>query len=277
MDQPRTSKDSTSAGEGLHMRGPFGIELVLHGTFFWLLFGLFLFSYARGDDGGQMLLQGLSTLLVVCSVLLHEFAHAVTAKKLGVPVTDVQIRMFYGVARIGPIPSIREEAIIASAGPAANLLLAGLLVPFLPATHFSLQAMAESPLTVFFTVNALMGAINLIPALPLDGGRITRALLMPAVGVERATTIVLALGLLVSVGFCLVPVAFGFSLASLPVGLVGLWLLTLLISESRRENLLREGRRVQKHVEMERLTLGTATSDREFPPSKEFPRGEAEP
>jgi Zn-dependent protease len=253
MHEPRVSSDSTSAPEGLRLRGPFGISLVLHSTFFWLLFGLFLFVYARGDHVGQILSQGLSTLLVVCSVLIHEFAHAVTAQKLRVPVTDVQVRMFYGVARIGPIPTLREEAIIAMAGPAANLLLAAVLVPVIGGPPSSLKEVAESPLAVFFLVNALMGVVNLTPALPLDGGRVMRAVLVPAVGVERATSIVLALGLLVSVGVCLVPVAFGFAPASLPVGLVGLWLLTLLYAERRRENLLREGRRVQRHVEVERL------------------------
>ncbi|MFX4261610.1 M50 family metallopeptidase [Pelotomaculum propionicicum] len=149
-----------------------GVEIHLNNAFLALL-GLF---FAAGVLG-----KGLIAFSVV---LLHELAHVAVARRFGVNVSDVELLPFGGVSRIGGevVLEPSREVLVAAAGPAANLLLAGLgtaLKGFWP--------WGDELVNFFLQCNLLVAAFNLLPALPLDGGRVFRAYLAKRVGFRQAT------------------------------------------------------------------------------------------
>ena len=156
---------------------------------------------------------GLAGLLFVlvgfASVVLHELGHALTARRLGVPVAGIELHFFGGAAKmVGQPKSANDEVVIAAAGPAVSFALSGIgfLVGSLTSVA-SIQMAGE----IFGWINLIIGAFNLTPALPMDGGRILRALLTRKYEFVRATEIA-------------VRVARGFALA---VGLYGLFSLQI--------------------------------------------------
>jgi len=150
-----------------------GFEIEVHITF-WLL--LAFVAIFEGVVAGLVL-----AVFVFGSVLLHELGHALVARRLGVPIAGIELYFFGGVAKMaGPPRSARDEIWIASAGPAVSLMLGGL---------FALLAFVTG-LGVFRLlayVNLVLGAFNLLPALPMDGGRVMRAALSRRMGRFRAT------------------------------------------------------------------------------------------
>lgn len=128
---------------------------------------------------------GLAGVFVVClafgSVLLHELGHSLVARKLGVPVSGIELSFFGGAAKMVDLPrTANHEIAIAAAGPAVSVALAGL--------GFGLGALAHSPLLALIGwINVIIAGFNLIPALPMDGGRILRALLTRRMSYVAAT------------------------------------------------------------------------------------------
>jgi Zn-dependent protease len=127
-------------------------------------------------------LQGVAvTLLAFGSVLLHELGHALMARHLGVRVSDIELHFFGGAARMKDQPrSPGDEIAIAAAGPAVSFALAGLGLGLATLTGAGVFGL-------FAWVNLIIGAFNLIPAFPSDGGRILRALLARRRGFVGAT------------------------------------------------------------------------------------------
>ncbi len=148
-----------------------GIKLRLN-WFFLLLLGLLWLV--------EMLPQ---TLILFAIVLIHEYAHAVAAKGLGLKVRDVELLPFGGVARIDDIMEVDPviEATVAIVGPLTNFFLAGL------ALLMARYVQAWPYMDFFVQSNLMLGAFNLVPALPLDGGRIYRAYLSRKIGFRSAT------------------------------------------------------------------------------------------
>ena len=130
---------------------------------------------------------GLAGLFIVAiafaSVLLHELGHAVVARRLGVTVAGIELHFFGGAAKMTSQPkSAGDEILIAAAGPAVSFALGGVGVVIGTLTGVWLIAL-------FGWINLIIGAFNLVPALPMDGGRIFRALLSKRIGYVRATEI----------------------------------------------------------------------------------------
>jgi Zn-dependent protease len=129
------------------------------------------------------------SLAYFASVLVHELAHALAARALGVPTAEIRLFVFGGVARIrGEPPEAGGEALMAMAGPLASVTLAGLLALAATATRGS----AADLLGLLFAGNLVLAAFNLLPGFPLDGGRIARALLWRATGRRLLATRVTA-------------------------------------------------------------------------------------
>jgi Zn-dependent protease len=134
-----------------------------------------------------LLWGGVAGVFVVtvafASVLLHELGHALVARHLGVPVSGIELHFFGGAAKMTDQPaSANDEVAIAAAGPIVSFALAGV----------GLGLAAVTGLWFFHLVawlNLLIGAFNLVPALPMDGGRIFRALLTRKTTFVRATEI----------------------------------------------------------------------------------------
>jgi Zn-dependent protease len=147
-----------------------GIRIGLHRTLLWLLGGIVLFV---GLQETARILPVILIMIVVFSlVLLHELGHSLVARRFGIRVPEITLSPFGGVAWMEEIPEdSRIESLIAIAGPAVNLLLALAAMPllFVPGV---------APLAAQFVwINLVLGLFNLIPAFPMDGGRLLRALL----------------------------------------------------------------------------------------------------
>jgi Zn-dependent protease len=122
-------------------------------------------------------------LLAFASVVLHELGHALVARRLGVNVSRIELHFFGGAAQMTDQPrSARDEIAIAAAGPAVSFGLAGLSAILAVLTGASLFG-------TLAWINLILGAFNLIPALPMDGGRILRAYLSLRMGYLRATEV----------------------------------------------------------------------------------------
>lgn len=150
---------------------------------------------------------GVAGLVVVAiafgSVLLHELGHAVVARQLGVNVSGIELHFFGGAAKMIEMPrSANHEIAIAAAGPAVSLVLAGL--------GLGLGALTGSWfVSIVGWINLTIALFNLIPALPMDGGRILRALLTRWMDFVRATDVSVMVARVVAVGFAVVGLAAG--------------------------------------------------------------------
>ena len=159
-----------------------GIQVRIHVTF-WLLLGFYAWIY-YAEGGLEAAVYGVAfTLLIFLCVLLHEFGHAFAAKAFGIRTPDITLLPIGGVARLERMPSNPwQELVIAIAGPAVNVLIAAivflLIGGVLPLQEFGLIDTASgSLLAKLLIVNVLLVAFNVIPAFPMDGGRVLRALL----------------------------------------------------------------------------------------------------
>lgn len=152
----------------------FGIPVRIHLTFLLLAWALVLFTT---DPLG---LLGMIGVVFGC-VLLHELGHSLVARGFGLRVADITLWPLGGMARMSEIPEVpRIEALIAIAGPAVNFALAGIAVVALGAGKaLGLQEDSgpERFLWFFLLINVLQGGFNLVPAFPMDGGRLLRAFL----------------------------------------------------------------------------------------------------
>lgn len=168
-----------------------GIDLFLHPTFLLLLAFAFVFN------GGS--LGALFLVAVFGCVLLHELGHALTARAFGIRTRRITLYPIGGVAQLERMPrSPGAELLITLAGPAVNLAIAAALALSLKSGTILEPANDLSTVGRFIallqTVNLALAAFNLIPAFPMDGGRILRALLAGWIGRLRATEIAASIG-----------------------------------------------------------------------------------
>jgi stage IV sporulation protein FB len=185
-----------------------GTEIKVHVTFVLLLILRGVGAYSAGGAAAALSDAAFIVALFAC-VILHEFGHILMARRFGVRTPDVILLPIGGVARLERIPEEpRQELLIAIAGPVVTLLIAVVLYLGLTAagsrpTLASLNTESGSFATRIMVVNGLLLAFNLVPAFPMDGGRVLRALLATRVGLVRATRAAAAVGqvLAVTMGF----------------------------------------------------------------------------
>ena len=199
----------------------FGIDLKVHVTFLIIVVlgameGAALASHIRGSAAAGAGLGALVILLLFGCVTLHELGHSVVALRFGLPVREIVLLPIGGVAFMGRNPSKpRHELLIAIAGPAVNVVIIAVLLPLLLLTagwpgfrtlssplliisrlHHNLPAMM---LAILIHSNAILVLFNMIPAFPLDGGRVLRAVLGFKMPFVRATRIAANVGQVLAV------------------------------------------------------------------------------
>lgn len=186
-----------------------GIKIFIHWTFLILLAYIIYSNYRRGYDAGQIGWSVLFVLSIFTTVCLHELGHALMAKRFHIKTRDITLLPIGGLARLETLPEKpSEELLVAIAGPAVNValaLLTGLVIDF-PARDQLNEIMAGGVnagnfLLNFFIVNIWLALFNLIPAFPMDGGRVLRALLSMRLPRHIATNIAARIGQLLAVGF----------------------------------------------------------------------------
>ena len=191
-----------------------GIDLKVHWTFL-LLLAYFAFA---GYQGSGSVTNALVTALVIVAlfvcVVLHEYGHSLVAQRLGIEIQDITVLPIGGVARLKSLPEKPwDEVKIAIAGPLVNVVLApiffaiALLLGASPLDIANILQGGNSLGQIFAYlgfINVALVVFNLIPAFPLDGGRVLRGLLATRLGAVRATDVSAAIGQLFAVAFFLI-------------------------------------------------------------------------
>jgi Zn-dependent protease len=175
-----------------------GTEIKVHLTFVVFLGWWALLGYQQGGPSGAFSAALLLLALFAC-ILLHEFGHILMARRYGVRTPDVILLPIGGVARLERIPDQpKQELLIALAGPAVTAAIALVLYLLLRSTGGEPgvdQLNPVSPLLdQLLVVNVWLLLFNMIPAFPMDGGRVLRALLASRLGMVRGTRIAATLG-----------------------------------------------------------------------------------
>lgn len=184
-----------------------GIKVSIHWTFLLLIAWIVIQNLRAGAATGPI----IWTLLFVCAiflcVILHELGHALAARRYGIRTRDITLYPIGGVARLESIPrKPKEELVVALAGPLVNLVIAGLLlpwanVPLLAGNETEIQIGPGNFIFAFAMVNAWLAVFNLVPAFPMDGGRVFRAVLSFWMDRAKATRVAAAFGQVIAVGF----------------------------------------------------------------------------
>lgn len=189
-----------------------GIGLFIHWTFSLLIAFIIFINYRTGYNAIQIVWSVVFILSVFVTVVLHELGHALAAKKYGIITKDITLLPIGGLARLERLPEKpSEELIVAFAGPMVNIALAlitGLFItlpenPELLAQQLSGGINASNFFLNFFIVNIALAVFNLIPAFPMDGGRVLRALLSFRFKRHVATRIAARIGQFLAMGFIL--------------------------------------------------------------------------
>lgn len=157
-----------------------GVPVRFHFTFWLIVVALIVYG-ARGKQSAAALT--IYILSIFGSVLLHELGHAMVARRFGIRTLDIVMLPIGGLARLERAPKAHEEVWVALAGPVVNLLIAGSIFLWLTLTGVAplpdnwLEITDQSLLPMIATANLVLAAFNLLPAFPMDGGRILRSLL----------------------------------------------------------------------------------------------------
>ncbi|HEX6791141.1 MAG TPA: site-2 protease family protein [Candidatus Krumholzibacteria bacterium] len=189
----------------------FGIPLFVHVTFLLVLAWIGVMSWRHNGAS-----SAIEDVLFICTlfacVVLHELGHALTARRYGIATRDITLLPIGGVARLDRMPDDpRQELWVALAGPAVNVVIAGVLlfVTGLSAVSGISDTGLESMLTGTFVgrviaTNVFLVLFNMLPAFPMDGGRVLRALLAIRLEYARATQLAATIGQLMALGFGLI-------------------------------------------------------------------------
>ncbi len=158
--------------------------------------GMAAFQRGGGEAAGQSVL--FISAIFVC-VVLHEFGHILTARQFGVVSTEVTLLPIGGVANMESMPQKPwQELLVAIAGPAVNIVIAAVLLAVSGVANFGEAAQISNPSVSIWerlaATNIFLAVFNLIPAFPMDGGRVLRAALAMWVGQARATSIAANIG-----------------------------------------------------------------------------------
>lgn len=181
------------------------IAIKMHVSFL-LLIGFEAWRWREQGVSGMMFGVGLILLLFLC-VVLHEFGHALAAKSVGIPVHEILLLPIGGLAFLTRLPrKPLHELWIAIAGPLVNVLIILVLLPFVMTDSLTyvlpgpdVTPSLDTALSALFTANVMLVLFNMLPAFPLDGGRVLRALLALFSGERTATNIATLIGQSVAV------------------------------------------------------------------------------
>jgi len=177
-----------------------GIDVFVHATFLLLIGWVGYSHWLARRDWGDVLSGILFILALFLCVVLHEYGHALTARRYGIKTRDITLYPIGGVARLERMPDRPiEELWVALMGPAVNVVIAAVLFVYLVITD-NLVPLGQLTITSgnfmarLMILNIWLVLFNLIPAFPMDGGRVLRALLAMHMEYVRATQVAASIG-----------------------------------------------------------------------------------
>jgi len=232
IDPP--ARNSARMGEGVRIGSIAGVETRVDWTtaiafalISWSLYSVWLTdeTTVRVDDTGRWVAAIAGTVLFYAGLLAHELAHALVARHHGLGVSSMTLWLFGGVASLDQPPqTARVEGEMALAGPATSIGLgAAWGVLALLGDTFGMGDVVVKLLTWLAVINVVLAVFNLVPAFPLDGGRILRSVVWAVTGERmRATRVAFAAGRVFAYGLMLVG-----ALEVLGGGIGGLWMIFL--------------------------------------------------
>jgi len=194
-----------------------GIGLYVHWTF-TLLIAFVAWLYYNQGQSWQAAAWGVALVLAVfVCIILHELGHALTAKRFGIKTRDITLLPIGGMARLERMPEDpKQELLVALGGPVVTLVIAAVLaaVVFIgwgPAGLVDIQAVGGNFLTKLALVNAFLLGFNVLPAFPMDGGRVLRATLHFYMDYVQATQIAARAGQMMAIFFGIAAIFWGFN------------------------------------------------------------------
>lgn len=273
----------------------FGIDVRVHASwmlaFAFIAWGLasgyfrFLLPRQQGLSALPLILGGISALLLFASVLVHELSHSLVAQRRGLKVKDITLFIFGGVSNIaGEARTARDEFFISAVGPLTSFVLAGLFwiasqavgapsalgVIFGSARAVRAMTPDAAVLNYLVAINLLLGAFNLLPAFPLDGGRVFRSIVWGLTHrYGRATSIAATVGQVFAflmIGLGVVRILFGDLFGGLWTIFIG-WFLAQAAGAARQDRVLREalqGVPVSSVMDMDVLAVDQGMSIQQF-------------
>jgi Zn-dependent protease/CBS domain-containing protein len=190
----------------------FGIPVELHISFLILMLLIYIVAFFNFIPSVNLLTAVLITLVFV-TVVLHELSHSYIAKRYGIKIERIVLLPIGGVSEMEEIPKDpAQELRIALAGPVANLMIAMISFVILIIFGTSLSTVLVGALYYFIIVNLLLGLFNLLPAFPMDGGRILRAYLAGKMSFIKATKLAATIGKQFAIIMAVIGVFFNFLL-----------------------------------------------------------------
>lgn len=194
----------------------FGIPIELHISFLLLMLFIYLIALL-GIFPVINILTAVLITLVFASVVIHELCHSYLAKRYGIKIERIVLLPIGGVSEMEIPKNPAQELRISLAGPVANLIIAALGYVFLMVFHNTLSVMVNGLIYYFIVVNLLLGLFNLLPAFPMDGGRILRAFLAERMSFIKATKLAASIGKQFAILMVIVGVFFNFLLILIAV------------------------------------------------------------
>jgi Zn-dependent protease len=175
-----------------------GTAVKIHITFILFLAWIAFSAWSRGGPAAALDSTFFIVLLFAC-VVLHEFGHIAAARRYGIGTPEVTLLPIGGVASLQRLPSDpSQELVVALAGPAVNLVIGLLLIAAIGPAHLADLMQIDNPnlslVSRLAVANIFLAVFNLIPAFPMDGGRVLHALVAMRVGGPRATEIAARIG-----------------------------------------------------------------------------------
>ena len=177
-----------------------GIGIFVHATFVMIVAWVALSQWMVEHSAAAALVGALFVVALFACIVLHELGHALTAKRFGIRTRDITLYPIGGVSRLERIPEEpRQELLVGLAGPAVNLVIAAAIAAIVAASQ-GLVPLRELTFTRgpflerLLLANLFIAGFNLLPAFPMDGGRVLRALLATRMSYLRATEIAASVG-----------------------------------------------------------------------------------
>lgn len=195
-----------------------GIPVQIHWSFSFLFFWVYYEGNQNGLSWNEMFTFGLLIAALFTCVILHEFGHALAARRYGVSTKDITLSPIGGVARLSRLPEKPiQEFVVAIAGPLVNIVIGlGIGIVFLICSIRFLPLFSTNPTQAFsnpanffqwlFFLNIVLAIFNLLPAFPMDGGRMLRSLLSIKLGRLKATRVASLIGRVIAILLLIVAV-----------------------------------------------------------------------
>lgn len=199
-ESPATSQEKRTVRWAARLGSFAGISVYVHATFLLILVWVGWLAWQEEPTLASVTSGIVFVLGIFGCVVLHEFGHALTAKRFGIRTRDIILLPIGGVARLERMPDDpRQELLVALAGPAVNVVIALSVWAWLRVTGglvpLDAESLNDAPFLVnLMLVNVALVVFNMIPAFPMDGGRVLRAVLALRMDYAKATRVAARLG-----------------------------------------------------------------------------------